>query len=298
MMRSRLVLNEEFREGDFRIFKAIIKIPKEYEGRDIRLITLWNTSRQYGVGGCILANNYENRGDEPVSLVINGVKLNEYTFDISQHAKYGQENTLRLEVLAEEPPDEILIQRSSVVQYLSYDIEAGKRVGKVINAGFFEEISRSFLRIGKKIDLNNIHDESYCSILNPDFSVGTLEGWTYGGQVVADNDDHGKGRNYFVRLTGESMVEQKVNIEPGLYYLKLNTRNYEGSGNVGIKLPGGERVSEPIFSRSTWKVNTVLFEVPEDAPIITIFAECCEGEILMDDFRIIANMTAKIIQRN
>jgi hypothetical protein len=286
---------EKPKEGDFRIFNASVYIPATYKDRNIRLITLWNTSRQYGVGGCILADNYEYRADEPVSLIINGVRLDEYTFDISKHVKYGEENALRLEVLAEEPPDDVLVKRSSVFQYLTYDIEEGQRTGKVINAGFFEDISRSFLRIGKIIDHTTVLKESYCMITNPDFSSGTLNGWETEGKIKVENNNKGYGMNYFARLAEKSKIAQQIDMDPGLYYLKINAKDYDGLSHFGIIFPNGERVSGSINAGETWGINTILFNVPENSEEITIFAENKMGEVLIDDFRIIANRVAKKI---
>jgi hypothetical protein len=281
-----LNLVESTKEGDYRVWNGNIMIPQANTGREIRLVLTWQNNKRYGVGTCLLTNDYSQRADEPVSIKVNGQLVVSYDFNLTKYIKYGENNDIRVKVLAPIIPQEELKKRSSIIQYSILE-----------NAGVFGNLKSSKLRIGYKITKKNYQNLCNSSIENPGFESEDLSGWVIKGNVINTND--GAGTSFFAKIAKTGIIEQEINIKPGNYVLMVKVKSKEAEGFIEI----GNSSEKFAFvklpdSNGTWENLSVPFITPINIFRVIIRGGTVKGEngfVCFDDFRIVANKVAKTV---
>ena len=274
--------SEGSREGDYRIFNGQVHVPLSCQNKQIRLIATWKTSKKWGINISALTDNYSQRADEPVTVVVNGKTLPHYNYDLTNYVDFGANNKIRLEVLAPNVPDSVLQKRPS----LFGSLDAIEKFG---------DLDKGKLRIGKVINQENYKSLSDCSIMNPDFENGDLNGWQSSGPVKVTDNDGGKGPNRYVHITKNGSMEQKIAIQPGNYIFKVKVKANDAKCLIGVTNSSGFEVSNLIADAGVWENHSVRFTVPKGVHDAKIFVRHAEGKghVQLDDFVVFANKVAK-----
>ncbi len=267
---GKVVDNHKYWEGN-------VFVPKSFKGKPIRFIAKWYSTKGYGFGTCILTDDYTNRADEPVILFVNGKEVTSYDGDVTDYIEFDKENTITIKVLYEKVPLELLMKRPSVMEY-----------GIQNNAGMFETLVNTKLRIGRQFTPQNIIKESDVKMVNSDFASG-LSGWKYEGNVAKYNE----GINNIIRMNGKASLEQTISVKSGNYYFMIDSKIISGDYTITASTSGGKVFKNKVEENDKWQCNRVKFVVPEGIKTAKIVIESSNGEILFDDVNIIANKVAK-----
>ena len=278
-----LRLVEGPKEGDYRIWTGSVELPKEVDGRRVRLVLSWPTDKRYGIGTCLLTNDYSQRADEPITVVVNGQAVPTYDYDLTRYIRGGETNHIRVNVLAPLVPQSELSKRSSIMQYSILE-----------SAGVFGTLGSARLRIGKMVNASNCQAQADCCIVNPGFESGDLSGWVSTGEVVVTDGEAGTGTACHARIIGKGLLEQAIGLRPGHYILRAKVKTVGGDGGIGVKGRGLREMSATVSDTGRWETLSVPFTVPDGTDQVVIYGQAFgDAGILVDDFKVVANKVAQ-----